>query len=70
MRLYTPTEFAELFRRADLEVVRMFGSFAGEEYTRGSRRLIVLGRKTAHRRPKARVEAEPTGAEPVPLRDE
>jgi SAM-dependent methyltransferase len=70
MRLYTPAELRDLFEQADLEVTQTFGSFAGEEYSRGSRRLIVLGRKTTHRRPKARVEAKVTNAEPVPLRDE
>lgn len=70
MRLYTPTEMCELFEQANLEMTREFGDFVGEQYARGSSRLIVVGRKTTHRRGKARREAVGEDIEPVPLRDE
>ncbi|MGC9455098.1 MAG: SAM-dependent methyltransferase [Phycisphaerae bacterium] len=70
MRLYTPAEMRKLFEQADLEVTGEFGDFLGEDYTRGSRRLIVVGRKTTHRREKVRREATAEDVEPVPLRDE
>ncbi len=45
MRLYTPEQMQHLFRHAGLEVETMYGSHAGEEYRRGSRRFIAVGRK-------------------------
>lgn len=45
MRLYSPGEFRRLFGRAGLEVVAMFGDPEGSAYRRGSRRLVVVGRK-------------------------
>ena len=45
MRLYTPGELRRLFDEAGLEVVGMFGDWEGSVYRRGSRRLVVVGRK-------------------------
>ena len=45
MRLYTPGEFSRLFARCGLEVVKIYGGWEGAEYRRGSRRLVIVGRK-------------------------
>lgn len=45
MRLYTLGEMKNLFTAAGLKVERLYGSKAGELYQRGSKRLIVVGRK-------------------------
>ena len=45
MRLYTPGEFSRLFARNGLEVTAIYGSWDGAQYRRGSRRLVIIGRK-------------------------
>lgn len=45
MRLYTPGEFNRLFARNGLEVTAIYGSWDGAQYRRGSRRLVIVGRK-------------------------
>jgi len=45
MRLYTPGQFSRLFVRTGLEIVAIYGSWEGCEYRRGSRRLVIVGRK-------------------------
>ena len=45
IRLYTPGQFPRLFTRAGLEVEAVYGDLAGGQYTRGSRRIYVVGRK-------------------------
>jgi len=49
MRLYTPAEFRRMFDQAGLAVAEMFGSREGGAHHRGSRRLLVVGRRTASR---------------------
>jgi SAM-dependent methyltransferase len=46
-RLYSPVEYAELFRGAGLEPVRWFGGFDGSELGLDSFRLIAVGEKRA-----------------------
>jgi len=45
VRLYTPAEMRRLFERAGLRVTRLYGSFLGDTYRRGSNRMILAGRK-------------------------
>lgn len=45
IRLYTAAQMRRLFEQAGLRVEAMYGGRDGERYTRGSRRLIVVGRK-------------------------
>ena len=45
IRLYTPGQFRRLFAQAGLEVVATYGNWQGGAYRRGSRRLVVAGRK-------------------------
>jgi hypothetical protein len=45
IRLYTPGQMVRLLDRVGLSVEAIYGSRAGEPYTRMSRRLIVVGRK-------------------------
>jgi SAM-dependent methyltransferase len=45
LRLYTPRQFKQLLGRAGLELDAMYGSETGAPFSRGSRRLIVVGRK-------------------------
>jgi SAM-dependent methyltransferase len=47
IRLYNPNEFVELLRRAELEVVAMYGGFDAQPVSTESRRLVVLARKPA-----------------------
>jgi len=44
-RLYSPVEYAELFRAAGLEPVRWFGGFDGSELGLDSWRLVAVARK-------------------------
>ncbi|HEV8630448.1 MAG TPA: class I SAM-dependent methyltransferase [Thermoanaerobaculia bacterium] len=45
VRAYTRDEVATGLRRAGLELMQTFGSFAGEAYGRDSERLILVGRR-------------------------
>lgn len=45
MRLYTPAQMHELMADAGLEVEAMYGSLAGDAWTRSSRRMITVARK-------------------------
>ena len=45
IRLYTPGQFEEIFRKAGLAMEATYGSWEGGDYHRSSRRLVVLGRK-------------------------
>jgi len=45
IRLYTPGQFRRLFANAGLEIEAMYGNLDGSEYSRGSRRIYVLGWK-------------------------
>ena len=45
MRLYTPGQMRDLFKKAGLIVEEIFGSSDGEQFGRSSRRLIIVGRK-------------------------
>lgn len=45
IRLYTPRQMRRLFQAVGLTVEAVYGSKAGEPYERGSKRLIVVGRK-------------------------
>lgn len=45
MRLYTAGELSSLVQKAGLTVEALYGDFAAAPYRRGSRRLIVVGRK-------------------------
>jgi cyclopropane fatty-acyl-phospholipid synthase-like methyltransferase len=46
MRLYTPAQMKRLLSSVGLTVERLCGSHHGDAYTRSSRRMIVVGRKT------------------------
>lgn len=45
MRLYTPSQFRRLFTRAGLAVETIYAGKDGGEYTRGCRRVSVVGQK-------------------------
>ncbi len=45
IRLYTPGQFRRLFEQAGLEVEAMYGNLDGSEYSRGSPRIYIVGRK-------------------------
>jgi SAM-dependent methyltransferase len=45
IRLYTPGQMKALFQAVGLTVETLYGSKTGEQYKRGSKRLIVVGRK-------------------------
>jgi SAM-dependent methyltransferase len=45
MRLYTPGQLRRLFEAAGLEVVALYGDWAGAPYRRGARRLVMVGRR-------------------------
>ncbi len=45
MRLYAPGQFRRLLSQAGLTVIALYGAWDGSEYRRGSRRLVVVGRK-------------------------
>ena len=45
MRLYTPGQMRDLFKKAGLIVEENFGSSDGEQFSRLSRRMIIVGRK-------------------------
>jgi len=45
LRLYTPGQFKQLLGRAGFEFDAMYGSETGEPFSRGSRRMMVVGRK-------------------------
>jgi SAM-dependent methyltransferase len=45
IRSYTPAQFGRLFRQAGLEVEAFYSDLSGRRYTRGARRLYVLGRR-------------------------
>jgi len=45
VRIYNPNEFTELFGKAGLEVVGMYGGFDAQPVSIDSRRLVVLARK-------------------------
>jgi len=47
VRCYTATELARMLRRAGLEPVAFYGDFDQSEFTKDSRRLIVLAEKSA-----------------------
>ncbi len=46
IRLYTHGQFVKLLERAGLEVEAEYGDADGEPYSRSSKRLILVGRKT------------------------
>ena len=45
IRCYTPGEFRHLFALAGFELEASYGNLDGSKYSRGSRRLHLLGRK-------------------------
>lgn len=47
VRLYAPVEFRDRLRDAGFDEVRLYGSLSGDELTRDSTRMVVLGRKQA-----------------------
>lgn len=45
VRFYAPIELQQLFDRAGFSDIRLFAGFDGEELTRESNRLLIIGRK-------------------------
>ena len=45
IRLYTPGQFRKLFDRVGLEIEALYGNWSGEPYRRGSKRLVIVGKK-------------------------
>jgi hypothetical protein len=45
IRLYTRNQIQSLLESAGLVIEKLYGSSSGEPYYRGSKRLIVVGRK-------------------------
>jgi len=45
IRLHTPGQLRRLFSNAGLEIEAMYGNLDGSEYSRGSRRIYIVGLK-------------------------
>jgi SAM-dependent methyltransferase len=45
LRWYTLTEFNKMLRQVGMTIQRVYGGFDGQEYSRDTRRMIVLARK-------------------------
>ena len=45
IRLHTPGQMQQILENAGLRVTRMYGSFMGDKYRRGSNRMITVGKR-------------------------